>query len=30
MSGDNKKRLVGRHKRVAFMDVTGDSRHLPE
>lgn len=24
MSGDNKKRLVGRHKRVAFMDVTGD------
>ena len=24
MSGDNKKRLVGRHKRVAFMDVTGE------
>ena len=26
MSGDNKKRLVGRHKRVAFMDVTGDGK----
>ena len=26
----NKKKLVGRHKRVAFMDVTGDERHIPE
>ena len=30
MSGDNKKRLVGRHKRVAFMDVTVMERHTPE
>lgn len=22
----NKKKLVGRHKRVAFMDVTGDGK----
>ena len=27
MAGDtNKKKLVGRHKRVAFMDVAGDGK----
>ena len=27
MEGDtSKKKLVGRHKRVAFMDVTGDGK----
>lgn len=27
MEGDtNKKKLVGRHKRVAFMDVAGDGK----
>ena len=27
MTGDtNKKKLVGRHKRVAFMDVAGDGK----